>query len=348
MISATYYDGVTTRRHEVTFMIHKRVLMMRGEGLKKVARISSMDISERLDHSPRLLRFAEGDFIEVQDPALIPLLKKNRYREPRVVRWQQNWPLSLLSLVILISLLLTTWQWGVPRAADQLAQHLPTTLEHKLGDESLAVIDRQVMRPTHLPPAIRTRIETRFGAMEQPRGERTPYRLEFRHSLVGPNAITLPNGVIIMTDELVEVAGNDDAVMATLAHELGHLQRRHMLRGLMQTAGIGVVLNMWIGDATSALAAVPALLLGRKYSRDFEREADQYAIDMMQTNHVPLKPMAEMFRRMNEMQSADQDDGESEGENGDTPKRRTAPNYLSSHPADEERIAYLLAADAGK
>src|ERR1019366_6498522 len=99
-----------------------------------------------------------------------------------------------------------------------------------------------------------------------------------------------PNGAIVMTDQLVQMAGNDQAVLGVLGHELGHLQRRHSLRHLLQALGVGVVLNLWIGDVSSALAAMPTFLLDQKYSRDFEREADQYAIDMMHVNNVPLAP----------------------------------------------------------
>jgi Zn-dependent protease with chaperone function len=200
-------------------------------------------------------------------------------------------------------------------------------------------------------------------------GEKTPYRLEFRSSLVGPNAFALPNNVIIMTDELVQVARDDVAVMGVLAHELGHLKRRHSLRRMLQALGVGVMLNMWVGDVSSALAAVPTFLLDQKYSRDFEREADRYAIAMMQANDLRLTPMAEFFEKMAALheerpQAAarggqqrypqDEDDEYGAYEDdvpGPDPQRQDEnepADYLSSHPSDAERIAYLRAADEGR
>jgi Zn-dependent protease with chaperone function len=266
--------------------------------------------------------------------------------------------------------LIAGYQWGLPQAADKIAQHLPAALEQKIGDAELKLIDTGYMRPSRLDPVDQTRLQKLFSELRQPRGEKTPYRLEFRDSQIGPNAFALPNGVIIMTDQLVMLANNDQAVLAVLGHELGHVQRRHSLRRLLQALGVGVVANIFIGDVSSALATVPTFLLDQKYSRDFEREADQYAIDMMHANSLPLAPMAQLFEKMHVAHTAgygneqskdseghaaggttrdDQDDEEDDEtpKNGPKGKARhdTPINYLSSHPSDEERIARLSAAD---
>src|SRR5450631_13180 len=102
MIDAIYFDVQTTRRQAVTVIIHKRVVAMRGDGVHRAVRLSQLDISERLQHAPRILRFPDGAFIEVGDARLDKMLRKNRYRDPWVVRWQNNWPLSLLALVGLL------------------------------------------------------------------------------------------------------------------------------------------------------------------------------------------------------------------------------------------------------
>jgi Zn-dependent protease with chaperone function len=358
MIDAIYYDGNTSRRNVVSVVIHKRVLSMRGTGLQRSERVSRMALSERLEHAPRILRFADGAFIEVDDQKpLDAMLLKNKFFDSRVVQWQNNWPLSLLALVAVLAILLSAYQWGIPAAADRLAQRLPPAMEKRLGDESLASMDRGMLGPSRLPKAEQDRLRALFAAMHQPREEHTPYQLEFRMSRVGPNAFALPNSVIVLTDEMVEEAGSDEAIMGVLSHELGHLQRRHTGRFLLKTIGVGVILNLWVGDLSSAMAAVPEMLLRQKHSRDFEREADQYAIDMMAANDLPLEPMAQMFVALSKPRpapAAAQDEEEEEDGADEAPQAPRAPptpqapgeNYLSSHPADAERIATLRAADA--
>lgn len=354
MIDAIYFDGQSTRRHAVTLVLHKRIAVMRGDGIHLSERLSRMRVSERLDHAPRILYFPGGGALHVEGRIFDRLLAANGYREPRVVRWQQNWLRSLAALVGLLAVLLTGYQWGLPFAADKLAQHLPAAIEKKIGDEQFKLIDQRFMAPSKLDPVDQMRLRRLFAGLHQPRGEKTVYRLEFRHSQVGPNAFALPNGVIVMTDQLVMLARSDEAVLAVLGHELGHLQRRHTLRRLLQALGVGVVVNLWIGDVSTALAAAPTFLLDQKYSRDFEREADTYAIDMMHANAVPLSPMADLFDKMR----AASDEGKSHHARkhkrgvrrpADEDGEQDEPlEYFSSHPSDAERIARLRAADAGR
>jgi Zn-dependent protease with chaperone function len=336
MIDAIYYDGKHSRRHPVTVLIQKRVVAMRGEGLRLNVRLSKMEISERLQHAPRILRFPDGGFIEANDHRRLDrMLKENRFQDPRVVRWQNNWPLSLLALVVLIMALASTYHWGMPAAAEAIAKQLPASFGKKVGDQAFAVMEERVLKPSALPPEFQQRLRDRFAALVQPRGEKTPYRLEFRSGRMGANAFALPNGVIVITDLMVKKAGSDDAVLGVLSHELGHVQRRHSARQLLESAGVGVMLNLWVGDVSSALAAVPAILANMKHSRDFEREADKYAIEMMLANGLPVEPMADMFESM-----ARPSDDDEEGDD-EPAQRQPPPDYLSSHPSDAERVATL-------
>jgi len=353
MIDAIYYDGINSRRHQVTLVIQKRVVAMRGAGVRRNERMSKMDISERLEHAPRILRFPDGAFIEASDHRrLDKMLKENRFQDPRVVRWQNNWPLSLLALVTLLVTLLSAWQWGLPAGADALAQQLPASFGKKIGDQAFAVMDKKMLAPSTLPMARQDQLRSRFAAMVHPGGEPIPYQLHFRSGRMGANAFALPNGVIVITDSMIKLVNDDDAILGVLSHELGHVKRRHSARHLLQSAGIGIALNMWVGDVSSALAAVPAILLNQSNSRDFEREADKYAIDMMRANHLPLEPMALMFETMSSKAhaAAAEEDEESPGvdeeeESGPAPKRTDSrPDFLSSHPSDAERVATLRAA----
>ena len=368
MIDATYFDGQSTRRHPVTVVIHKRVVAIRGAGIHLTMRLSQLSISEKLMHAPRILRIPQGGSVEVSDPAFDALLEANRYEEPWVVHWQMKWHLSLLAVVTLLAVLLSGYQWGLPWAAGVIAQHLPTSIEKKIGDQELQLVDKSYFSASKLDPVEQERLQKEFAELKQPRGEKTAYRLEFRYSKIGPNAFALPNGVIVLTDQLVMLARNDPAVLAVLSHELGHLQRRHSLRHLLQALGIGVTLHLFVGDVSSALAALPTFMLDQKYSRDFEREADQYAIDMLHANGIPLTPMADLFEKMHDAHADvasatkkpkagpsdedddadDEDDQQGQQNQHAKAKREPPPEYFSSHPSDAERIARLRAADMQK
>jgi Zn-dependent protease with chaperone function len=147
----------------------------------------------------------------------------------------------------------------------------------------------------------------------------------FRKSLIGPNAFALPSGEIVLTDEIVKLVDNDDAVMGILAHELGHVHERHLLRQMIQSSAIGAIATILFGDVSSVAANIPALMLNLHYSREAEREADDYAIAMMKANGIALSNLVLVFEKLK--QAAE----------------KSSP-YLSSHPPAAERIAHIQAA----
>ena len=71
---------------------------------------------------------------------------------------------------------------------------------------------------------------------------------------------------------------------------------------------------------------IPTVLLDLKYSRDIEREADDYAIGMFQANGLPRQKLALVFEKLEQKTGTD----------------GSVSPYLSSHPANEERIAHIL------
>jgi Zn-dependent protease with chaperone function len=351
MIDALFFDGQSTRGNPVTLVVQNRLISMRGEGIHRSARLSEVQVSERFGSAPRILRFADGATIEITDRHFDELLRENQQRESIIVSWQQSWAYTLLALVTLLVILLGGYRWGVPWAADMVAHRLPVSVEKELGDQGLKLLDEHFMEPSKLSVVEQGRLRNLFAHMKQPHGEKTAYTLEFRRSKIGPNALALPNGVIIMTDELVKMAGNDHAVLGVLGHELGHVRHRHVTRRMLQSASVGIVTYMLFGDISSVLSTLPAFVLDQKYSRDFERESDQYAIDMMRVNRMPLSPMADFFVKLENMDF-------DEGQEGDVANRKKDHSevpqeqheglvYLSSHPANKERIEKLRAADKG-
>ena len=90
--------------------------------------------------------------------------------------------------------------------------------------------------------------------------------------------MALPSGTLIVTDAFVMLAANDDEIVSVLAHEAGHVEHHHGLRLVFQNSVVALVITWLVGDVSTLLAAAPTALLQAKYSRDFERDADAYAV----------------------------------------------------------------------
>ena len=147
---------------------------------------------------------------------------------------------------------------------------------------------------------------------------------------IGPNAFALPDGTIIFTDEMVNLAEHDQELSAVLAHEIGHVVRRHGMRSIVQDSLLGFAILAITGDITGSselFIGLPVLLTELAYSREFEREADAYALAYMQNHDIDRQHFANLMRRVEKRSGAGDDDG-----------KKKWVNYLSTHPMTEERL----------
>ncbi len=147
-----------------------------------------------------------------------------------------------------------------------------------------------------------------------------------------PNAWALPGGKIAINRGLLLELNSEAELAAVLGHEVVHAAARHsakkMETGMAMSIGL-VVLGVSqrdkdYGRAMVAGGALGAALLGQKYSRDAESEADKYGIKyMVKAGYDPYAAvkLQETFVRL------------SEGKN---------PSWLegmfASHPPSKDRV----------
>ena len=113
----------------------------------------------------------------------------------------------------------------------------------------------------------------------------------------GFNAFALPGGSIVVLDGLVE-NGTDVQVLGVLGHELGHVAERHAMRNVLQTASMGVLAGLLWGDVSGILANAPVLVGTLHHSREFEREADAFAVRFLRASGHGTEPLAQMLEKM--------------------------------------------------
>jgi Zn-dependent protease with chaperone function len=321
-IPAFYYDGKTSRKFSVELSVEGNVASIAGDVARECP-ITDLRVSEHLHNAARKVTFPDGAHLEVLDnTGFNALLAKTGYQEPLVVRIQQSWRASLLACLATVLILVLGYLYGLPAASKAIAYALPENTQSIVGLETLDFLDQRFLAPSRLSSGRRNAIVTRFKAMVPPKQGMPRYEIIFRKSKIGPNAFALPSGHIVLTDEIVLLMDNDDAVMGILAHELGHLHERHLMRRVIQGSAIGAAAAVLFGDVSSIVATVPTVILDLKYSRDAEREADDYALAMLKANGVDPSALTTVFEKL-------------AGKSGEP-----AP-YLSSHPPASERIERL-------
>lgn len=325
-IAASYYDGRTSRRHQVTLQVVDGVAQLRGE-IRRDDPVAQLRVSERFNRAARKVSYPDGAYLEIIDGEKFrQLLWDTGHRDTLVVRLQQNWRSALAACAALVVVIALSYVYLLPLAAQGITAMLPPSVDRQIGAGALELLDQRILAPTTLPAARQQAIIARFQAMTTPLPDAPAYQIVFRQSRIGPNAFALPSGQIVLTDEIIKLLDDDDALMGVLAHELGHVHRRHLMRRLIQSSAIAATATVLMGDVSAVLANIPTLLLDLKYSRDVEREADDYAIGMFQANGLPRNKLALVFEKL---------------EQKDNGAKHPAP-YLSSHPSNEERIAHIL------
>jgi Zn-dependent protease with chaperone function len=70
-----------------------------------------------------------------------------------------------------------------------------------------------------------------------------------------PNAFSLPNGTVVMSDDLLHSLGygadhakekTRAAIAAVMAHEIGHLEGRHAMRALLDASPLALASARWL------------------------------------------------------------------------------------------------------
>lgn len=296
--------------------------------------------SAALGNTPRQLLLHDGSIFESNDPAALntALIQVDR---PRLgTRWlhaleQRLW-LVALSALLIIAIGWTGIRYGLPWLSDQAAARTPASVTELIGEETLTWLDREWMQPSLLPQPRLKALRQAFAPVLAAHPH-LPLRVVFRRSeAIGANALALPDGTLVFTDDLVRLAASNEELVAILAHEIGHIERRHALRGLYRQSALMLLIVMVTGDisSTSSLAiAAPALLLELHHSRAFETEADQHALryllahDIDPGHFVRIMEALEAQARTSGAEKIPEDTWHSDWS-----------GYLSTHPLTAERL----------
>jgi Zn-dependent protease with chaperone function len=179
------------------------------------------------------------------------------------------------------------------------APHVPEAAVSALSVHTLAWLDQELMTPSSLPPQRRDVLVQALRDHAVADGRRIEHTLLFRNGgPLGANAFALPDGTLIVTDELIALAEGDDEVLAVLAHELGHVQLRHGVRLLLQGSATALFMAWYFGDVGSLLASAPTLLVQAGYSRGMEGEADDFAVRMLRERGQSPALLAGMLEKL--------------------------------------------------
>jgi len=205
--------------------------------------------------------------------------------------------------------------------------------EKKLGAETQQEMRKRL---TFVRDPVTVNYVREFGAKLASSARPSPF--EFRFYVVEDeeiNASAIPGGAVYVNTGLINAAHNGSELAAVLSHEMGHVTARHVAQlantarntGIIATVftlAVGILTgNPYLYNASGLATYVAEQAFINTFTRDDEREADALGMETMYNAGWNPNGMVTMFETLKERYG-----GGSRG----------MPQFLSNHPATDERI----------
>jgi predicted Zn-dependent protease len=147
------------------------------------------------------------------------------------------------------------------------------------------------------------------------------------------NAFATLGGNIVLYRGLIEQMPDENALAMVIAHEIAHVKHRDPIASL----GRGVIIQLAMnaiagGTGADYVLGKGGLLTLLTFNREMEEDADEQAMQTLQTWYGHVGGATALFEILHDTQGADE-----------------LTEFFSSHPLDENRIEHLdaLAAERG-
>lgn len=150
------------------------------------------------------------------------------------------------------------------------------------------------------------------------------------------NAFAAPSGLIFFHSGLIGKMDSEDELVSVLAHEVGHIVRRHLAARVEKgkytsVASVGLALAaLAFGGAATPALFTGALATGQSFnlhfSRQHEEEADLMAYGWLKELHRDPEGQVQMLEAMRRIARY---------------RSEQPPQYLLTHPNPEERLRYI-------
>lgn len=328
VITGWYYDGSKPVAIDASLEIGLQKATLRyGEERREYA-INTLHVSPRTGQADRFIEFEDGGQYQCNDSAQLDKLPQT-FATESIVSWlEQHTYMAIISIILVIAFMFGGYRYGLPQAAGIIVDKIPIETDIAIGNKAIKWLDsNNFLQRSEVDIDTQITILNRFEELHQDLSISPNIILHFRKSThVGANAIALPGGAIIITDELIELADSNEEILAVLAHESGHVENRHSMQNILQSSLATLVVSTFTADvnfAGTAFAGIPVTLMQATYSRKLETEADDFAVELLKEHNISSSYLADMLVKLEE-------------QHGNS--NEAAFSLMSTHPVTSERV----------
>jgi len=310
---ASWYDGLTAARHTgmlvwdggPSFVLHDD----RGES----SQVNFADLTHLDKRRDELVfsRSSNPDFRLTLPRDLPDALEHHLPRAGTYGKWVDRiglWRAAVAFGVVsaaALTLFLTAPDWLGPR--------VPESWERKLGEAMVGDFGNRVCHTPAGDAAL-----AKLVARVDTSGE--PVKVGVAN-IDMVNAVALPGAQVLVFNGLLREAESPEEVAGVLAHEVGHVRERHVMTAVLRQFGLSILATGFNSSVSETLFGVASL----GYSRDAEREADDFARMRMGESDISPLGSAGFFERMAKQYGDEADD------------RPAVVGWMATHPSSGDR-----------
>ena len=301
--AAQYFDGKTAQPWDVDLEFGPRALIIFDDDGRQLAswplrhvrradpigKAYPVRLRCRLDANARLVIRDDGavDYLRTR----LPRLFHNRHAKGGWARIGSI--LGLVTAITVISLYVS-----IPRLAKPIAKAIPPEWEMQLGSNTANTLsqDWTFCEGPGLAP---------LNQLTSLLAYSTEAKYDITVRVIDAdviNAFALPGGSIIVTDELIKFTQTPDELAGVVAHEIGHILLGHPLEGMLSQMGVVLFLNMLTAGGSTDILGLGATVAMVSYTREFERAADEFGLQLLQQANISTSGYAKLFTRINDLE----------------------------------------------
>ncbi len=318
---ATFTDGETARLHEVEvrLAVYNLSIHQIPDGqLIATWPVTSLHVDRTMAPDVRLTsRTARDAALTISDPSFNQV-----FTQITTGRRHQEYARStrlLIALAVVAAIGAAIW-FSLTPVSGFVARKIPFAWEKKVSGEFKDAFVKDSCQSEELDQVLAKLKASVLGSTKLP----VDFEIVVSKDQM-VNAFALPGGVVILNRGLIKKAQSSDEVAGILAHEFQHVVRRHITAKLIRGAILTAIWSFTVGDFSGVLIVDPNTVYqvaSLKFDRDSESEADRGAMAMLDKARISRQGFIDFFERL-----------EKDGPN--------IPAILSTHPANEDRVAML-------
>ncbi len=210
-----------------------------------------------------------------------------------------------------------------------LVARVPPQWEQKIGDDAIAELKQTetfVTNPKYLA-RLDQAVKPLLAALPTNQFKYQFYLIDDRD----PNAHALPGGHVVVTMGLLEFADSPEQVASAMAHEIGHVNRKHHIRSALASLGPVILCELCMSSRNGLLQSLGGgseLLITRSFSQEYELEADATGWDYLLAAHINPHASIDLLSKLKIEEDRRKD-------------AEFVPQAFSTHPATAKRVKIL-------